>query len=145
MLLGVALASCSANLHSDEHYQSEFARWQATYGSQSPEWARMQRGGSAEQYMARLQAFKDNCDKIELHNGEEWQTYKLGHNQFSLLTPDEFADQILDRSHVRHWNEARSRISADRAFHEFNDKTDELEPDIDWVALGAGEYLPLCI
>jgi C1A family cysteine protease len=123
------LSLAAANLHGEEYYVSRFAEWRAEYGGSSVEWGSTQ---TPAEYSTRLQIFKDNADKIERHNDEPWQTFTLGHNQFSLLTPDEFADLVLDRSHAQRWD----RGLLDHTFHEEHE-TETIAGDIDWVALGA--------
>ena len=50
---------------------------------------------SETEYEMRLQIFADTHDLIETHNSDPLTTYRLGHNQFSHLTIEEFAKEQL--------------------------------------------------
>jgi hypothetical protein len=46
-----------------------------------------------ESYRERI--FLENLAKIKLHNANEHKTYRIGFNQFSALTEEEFVQQYL--------------------------------------------------
>jgi len=49
---------------------------------------------SGAEFIKRLTIFADNLDKFEAHNADATQTYKVGVNQFTHLTYDEFVAAV---------------------------------------------------
>ena len=78
--------SALANLHSRTHYESHFVEWALKHNIEF---------STGAEFVERLAIFAENSDLIEKHNADFTQTYKLGHNQFSHLTHDEFVLQML--------------------------------------------------
>jgi len=50
---------------------------------------------SREEESYRLGVFMDNIVKIEAHNADKTQTYKMGINKFTDMTQEEFETLIL--------------------------------------------------
>lgn len=57
--------------------------------------SRFNRVYDAEEEAFRFKIFTDNLKKIEIHNADETQTYKMGVTQFADMTTDEFIQKIL--------------------------------------------------
>lgn len=73
------------NLFPLEDYQPLFQDWMKEYSMNI----------SVMEYEKRLQIFADTHDLIQTHNSDPMITYQLGHNQFSHLTMEEFAQEHL--------------------------------------------------
>lgn len=104
VLAVVALASvaCAANLRSRDVYESAFAEHLAKFGITLKDGA---------EFVHRLQIFADNFDMIEQHNAGN-ASYKLGLNQFSHLTLEEFQASVnlggIKRPNLRKSNKMHS-------------------------------------
>jgi len=81
ILLFVAL--CEAHL---SEYHSQFLSFKSKFSKTYL---------NDEEELHRLQVFKDNLEKIYDHNNNSGSTYKMGINQFSDLTEDEFVSLHL--------------------------------------------------
>ena len=86
IVAGVSAATLRAtlkNIHARETYEERFDQWRQAHA----------RNYTAAEYVQRLQVFADNVDKIEHHNaaGHTW-TMRL--NEYSDLSPEEFADRF---------------------------------------------------
>merc|ERR1711871_1824931 len=79
LLVGVATAFNRAAL-SEEKYAAMFKSWLAEH--------KMSFGAAEQDY--RYQMFKKNTDFIVNHNNDATQTFKVGHNQFSAMSNEEF-------------------------------------------------------
>ena len=65
---------------------SEFQAWKLKFGIKYE---------SQFEELYRERVFLENLATIELHNNNELNTYKMGINQFSALTDEEFAEIYL--------------------------------------------------
>jgi C1A family cysteine protease len=72
----------------------------------------------------RERVFLENLAKIELHNSEKTHTYKMGVNQFTAMTDDEFVAMNLG-------------LAVPESVEFENDQVDNFRADLDWVAAGA--------
>lgn len=89
-LLAVLLLAgiTSVFLYSTSHQKHimKFDEWAAIHGkTYESEWERFY----------REKVFNENVAKIEMHNSDETQTYKMGINQFTDLTQTEFVTKYL--------------------------------------------------
>lgn len=72
--------------HSNNQAKTDlFGEWKAQYG---PNWA-------PEEESFRRLIFEKNLVKIEKHNADDVQTYKMGVNQFTIFSDEEFAAKYL--------------------------------------------------
>jgi KDEL-tailed cysteine endopeptidase len=85
------------------------------------------------EYIKRLQIFADNLDLIQQHNADSKQTYKLGLNQFSHLTYDEFIDTVR----IGGTSVPNLRRQSNGPVHTAPKDTSSLPTEIDWVGKGA--------
>merc|ERR1711998_653920 len=88
LLVGVATAFNRAAL-SEEKYAAMFKSWLAEH--------KMSFGAAEQDY--RFQMFKKNTDFIVNHNNDATQTFKVGHNQFSAMSNEEFKSTMLGLKH----------------------------------------------
>lgn len=119
-ILAAMIAIANANfLHEREWYEGKFIDHIREFG------VRIRNG---KEFVQRLENFMRANDKIERHNARSDVTYKLGHNQFSHLTPEEWRAQYtgINRPNLR---EPASGVedfaNAPRA------------AEVDWVKAGA--------
>jgi len=82
--------------------------------------------------MGRLKIFADNHDVIEAHNAQEGVTYKLGHNEFSHMTLQEFHDYL----HLGGTRPGNLRKNPTGPKH-VAAPNKSLPESVDWVAAGA--------
>jgi len=75
----IAAIAVSASVFDEEEYETRFTQWVQEN----------QKSYDADEFFARFNIFKNNVDKIELHNqgGHSW---KMAMNQFGDLSADEF-------------------------------------------------------
>jgi cathepsin L len=92
-----------------------FEDWKAQYGVN---W------GAEEEVYRRL-IFERNLKNIEKHNADHTQTYKMGVNQFTVFTTEEFAESYLGAKPVE-------------GFVSISDleESDAVIGDIDWTTQG---------
>lgn len=83
---------------------------------------------TSDEYVYRLQVFADNLDQIEIHNSVP-STYKLGVNQFTDMTQEEFSSsRFVNGYHSSLANYASNFVS----------KKDFVAPEsVDWTTKGA--------
>ena len=82
-LIGLAVI---ATIHANQDNKSDaFEQWKSQYG---PNWA-------PEEESYRRIIFEKNLVEIEKHNKDHSQTYKMGINQFTIYTTEEFATKFL--------------------------------------------------
>lgn len=86
---------------------------------------------SVEEQIRRFDVFADNHLQIWAHNLSPDVTYKLGHNQFSHLTLDEFAAQYLGVEVPTGWYQGWPMDV------QLSLNTSVLPASVDWVAAGA--------
>jgi hypothetical protein len=96
VLVVMSQAVFGKNLLPLEDYQSMFQEWMTEYSMTISE----------IDYDMRLQIFADTHDLIQTHNSDPMATYQLGHNQFSHLTIEEFAQEQL--SAIPHPNKKKT-------------------------------------
>ena len=86
-LLVAALATIAllALYHNSQDNSSAFEDWKGQYGAN---WA-------PEEEAYRRLIFEKNLLKIEAHNNDVTKTYKMGVNQFTVFTDEEFASRYL--------------------------------------------------
>lgn len=81
-----ALIAGAVYISTQTNKDSAFDEWKSQYGAN---WA-----PSEEEY--RRVVFQRNVDKINKHNSDKTQTYKMGINQFTAMTQEEFVNTYLD-------------------------------------------------
>lgn len=74
----------SSNIYQREVYESAFAEHVDKFDLKFE---------NGNEFVRRLQIFADNYDIIEEHNSKDL-SWKMGFNQFSHMTPDEFSDYV---------------------------------------------------
>jgi C1A family cysteine protease len=93
---------------------------------------------------ARMQIFMENNAFIEKHNRDETQTYRLGHNQFSDMTHDEFLQAmalgkyspgIISSRREKHYAEDDVDVEASMVRRELDKHP--LPKSVNWIAKGA--------
>jgi hypothetical protein len=77
-------AIVSQSLHEPEHYEKQFVLWQKQFAIKFAD---------EQEYVKRLHIFISTSDMIEKHNSES-STYTMGHNAYSHLTTEEFAEMM---------------------------------------------------
>jgi len=108
----VSLAILAAYYSSHEGKTDAFEEWKGKFGvSWAPE----------EEAYRRL-IFEKNLINIEKHNSDSTQTYKMGVNQFSIFTTEEFATRFLTPMPL---------VGVPKG-----DDTMEPNVDVDWTAKG---------
>ena len=108
----VSLAILAAYYSSHEGKIDAFEEWKGKFGvSWAPE----------EEAYRRL-IFEKNMINIQKHNADATQTYKMGVNQFSVFTTEEFAERVLT---------PRPLVGVPKA-----DETMNIIGDVDWTAQG---------
>lgn len=110
----IALAATAAYLAGQESKNSAFETWKQTYGAKydSP----------VEEHYRRI-IFERNVEIIEKHNADSTQTYKMGINQFTALTDEEFVTIYL--TPLKQYPEADGGMDMS-----------EPNADIDWTTKG---------
>jgi len=81
----LATSASAANLRPREYYEAEFFDYIKEH--------KVDFEFSGKKFIERLQIFADNLDRIERHNKED-STYKLGRNEFTHMTWQEFAEHF---------------------------------------------------
>lgn len=81
-----ALIAGAVYISTQTEKDTAFEEWKAQYGAN---WA-----ASEEDY--RRIVFQRNVEKINKHNADKTQTYKMGINQFTAMTQEEFVNTFLD-------------------------------------------------
>lgn len=115
LLLLAGITSVFLYSTSHQKHAMKFNEWTSVQGKKYE---------SNEERLYREKVFNDNVAKIEEHNADETQTYKMGINQFTDLIEYEFAAQYLTLKVNK--NTQRSVTV----------KTPEIVGDVDWVAAG---------
>jgi C1A family cysteine protease len=77
----MAAAALAANTRPIEFYEKEFFEHMVKFNLKF---------SNGAEFIKRLSIFAENLDKFEVHNADATQTYKVGVNQFTHLTYDEF-------------------------------------------------------
>lgn len=85
---------------------------------------------NGKEFVKRLEIFIEMIEKIEAHNADSTQTYKMGLNQFSHLTVDEWRDAV--RLSTRPGN-----LRKDPAAGVHGEPVHASPSSVDWVAKGA--------
>jgi len=85
VLLSLAASAVALNTRPVEFYEKEFFDHMAKFNLKF---------SSGAEFVKRLKIFADNLDKFEVHNADTTQTYKVGVNQFTHLTYDEFVAAV---------------------------------------------------
>jgi len=123
ILLAAAAAAMAANVKPREVYERLFFEHMQKYGL---------RFETGEEFAKRIQIFADMVDTIEEHNSGN-HTYKLGLNQFSHLTFEEF-QQAVSLGATR---PPSLRRNADAKIHPSPADVSALPSSVDWVSAGA--------
>ncbi len=84
------------------------------------------------EFIHRLQIFANNMEQIHKHNADTTQTYKLGQNQFTHLTFDEFVKAV----NLKGINKPALRKNGGKV-HTAPADVSTLPTTVDWVAAGA--------
>ena len=85
LALAVVAIVAGAFIYQNQPSTSAFDQWKAEYGVN---W-------SAEEELYRRMIFEKNVATIEQHNADLTQTYKMGINQFTPFTKQEFIETYL--------------------------------------------------
>ncbi|VFQ97106.1 unnamed protein product [Cuscuta campestris] len=107
-----------------------FRDWMTLHGKSYPL--------ASDEYEMRFQIFKENVNYIEAFNAKPGQSYKLGINQFTDLTRDEFS--VTYASGLKSVNIPKpKRFSASASKERFSaSASKESPPDrVSWIANGA--------
>lgn len=123
LLATMAAVAVADNAQPREYYETKFADFMAKFS------LKFDKG---EEFVKRLQIFADNLDGIEKHNADATQTFKMGVNQFTHLTFDEFSDAI----HVGGTRAPFLRRQPSGKFHKKAEST-TLPTTVDWTSAGA--------
>jgi KDEL-tailed cysteine endopeptidase len=115
LLLGLVVVSSTA--FSEDHYQSRFIEWMTQF----------EKKYHPEEFFHRFKVFKDWVDTIEKHNAGH-HSWKMGLNQFSDLTPQEFKHLHLGYIHDP---SARPLAGLEQTLNAY-----EVD-SVDWVQKGA--------
>ena len=110
VMLGLSLFAANHGSSSS----GRFEEWKQQYGVN---WG-------VEEDSYRRMVFERNLDAMERHNADETQTYKMGINQFSALTDEEFDKLYLT---------SKPQMTAPEQGFE---KTPFINQDIDWTTQG---------
>ena len=118
------ILSCAVadNIRDRAYYEEKFYDWLQKYEHLRPK--------NGETFLHMLKNFANNDDIIELTNAEKLP-YKLGHNEFSHMSLDEFKDYYrlgLGRSNPE---EGASFV------HRAPSKASDLPDSVDWTSKGA--------
>lgn len=84
------------------------------------------------EFIRRLQIFADNLDLIEIHNNDNIQKFRMGQNQFTHLTFDEFLDAVRIGGAI-----PPKKSRSGRKIHRAPDNATVLAATVDWVKAGA--------
>ena len=122
-------------IHDENYYIGKYTEWIKEFGHVSLEWQDILNDGgqTSNFYSSRFKSFAENNDIIESHNSQQF-SYKLGHNQFSLLRRDEFRQKYLDNSKLQQPGLLSSTLPLQ--IHSY-DQAEVLAKEIDWVTAGA--------
>ena len=114
----------ASTLAASSNYTALFTEWKATH-------AKVYADATAE--ASAFRAFKENEDKIVLHNALKESSYTLGHNAFSDLTSDQFYGKYLG------YNAAapRAQATATHSYTSADLAAAQNTTAVDWVAKGA--------
>jgi cathepsin L len=85
------------------------------------------------EFVRRLNIFATNLDQINSHNADTKQTYKLGQNQFTHLTFDEFLDEVK----IGGARTPNLRGKKSDFLHTAPSNSAALPTTVDWVSAGA--------
>jgi C1A family cysteine protease len=111
----LSVATVMYTQHQAKPELSAFESWKSEFGVEY---------GSMFEEAYRERVFLENLAKIELHNAETHHSYKMGINQFTGITDEEFVAMNL------------GLIAPESAMLE-NEQEVSLAGDIDWVSQGA--------
>eukprot|EP00388_Colpodella_angusta_P024842 GDKK01000535.1.p1 GENE.GDKK01000535.1~~GDKK01000535.1.p1 ORF type:complete len:343 (-),score=98.72 GDKK01000535.1:144-1151(-) len=120
-ILAALVAVASANINDRSYYEEKFFNWLAQHKVEAT---------SGSHFVAMLQNFANNDDLIESHNKLN-STYKLGHNQFSHMTVDEW------RAYVKLGLMKKPEVSTAANVLAAPANTMALPSSIDWSTKGA--------
>jgi len=121
ILLSMVVASMAGNLRDRAYYEEKFFNWLKEHK------VAVEHG---EHFVRMLQNFANNDDIIETHNSGN-HTYKLGHNQFSHMSLDEW------RSFVRLGLSRPEPLEGPARIHEAPVDVSALPASVDWTSAGA--------
>lgn len=108
----ISIAILAVYYTSNDSKIDAFEEWKGQYGIN---WA-------PEEEAYRRLIFEKNLVLINKHNADHTQTYKMGVNQFSIFTTEEFATRFLNPMTI---------LGAPQASYEY-----EVIGDVDWTAQG---------
>lgn len=123
VLATLAAGALAANSRPHEFYEREFFNHMQNFKLNF---------ANGQEFVKRLQIFASNLDLFEKHNADPTQTFKMGVNQFTHMTHDEFMDAV----HVGGTRIPNLRRNPNGPVHVAKDKA-SLPSQVDWVAAGA--------
>ena len=109
----VSLALLAVYYSANQTKTDAFEEWKGKYGIN---WA-------PEEEAYRRLIFEKNLANIERHNADSTQTYKMGVNQFTIYTNEEFASKYLTPMESSN-------------FLNIEEETIEVIGDVDWTTQG---------
>jgi len=119
-----SLAGASALRHEKTYYESAFEQWKEKHGMMFH---------TRTEHESRFQIWCEKDDEINNHN-EQKSSYKLGHNQFSHLTHDEFKSDRGLGEYSNYAQFAKAQASLPKAPFTLDNTT---LTSVDWVTAGA--------
>jgi len=123
LLLSVASAVFSSNIHAIEVYEKLFFKWLHEFNMKFLD---------PKEFRHRLQVFANNHDLIQIHNDKKL-SYELGHNQYSAMTFTEFRDYVrLGGTRPKNLRRQSKGI-----VHEAPSDMSKVPKSLDWVEKGA--------
>lgn len=131
LFAALALVGVSAkNIHPREFYEQKFIDWMKDFDMEFK---------SGVEFVERLAIFSKNHDHIEEINAQDLP-YKLGHNQFSHMTQDEFAryNRLGVYSNYSPYETNKSGVQGPTpTFRKQNRQVKGDDVTVDWTTKGA--------
>ena len=121
LTVALALALCAIAVyvgHQSEASSDSFEQWKTQFGKVFVN----------EENLYRRMIFEQNVAKINTHNADETQSYKMGINQFTALTQEEFEQTYLGAI-------PPSDFSIDEV-KPYSEEEMKANDDVDWTTKG---------
>lgn len=124
LIAALCLTATAEHVHPREHYEKLFHDHLSQFKINLKD---------GKEFVSRLNIFATNMDQIDAHNADAKQTYKLGQNQFTHLTFEEFLDQV-NIGGTRVPNLRRKKADF---LHNAPSNVKSLPASVDWTTQGA--------
>lgn len=115
-------AALAANVHDRAYYEAKFFGWMSEHKVEI---------GSGELFVKMIENFANNDDIIEKHNSAK-SSYKLGHNQFSHMSSEEYKAYVNKGGIM-----TKDATQKPAYIHEAPKLRSSLAAEIDWSEKGA--------